>query len=192
MTFVSEIERRQVMEECFSGHMSRNCKYCPAHPDNGGSCCFGSEKFDDADDAEDCPECIHRDDCQGIALDREAEGQHFERYYRRYSSNVPAPPRRTVRLPVVQSEQRRVVSLGGSGPVPSRFTTGTQLERPRSRLITTVASYPTPAPSSMLAKGEPPARQETLFHRFFKDFVWGALQGAFEMGVEFFRGHRLP
>lgn len=193
MAFVSESERRQVMEECFSGHMSRNCKYCPAHPENGGTCCFGSEKFDDAADAEDCPDCIHHDDCQEIAVEREADKQHFERYYRRPLTTAPAPPRRTVRLPVVQTSEgtRRVlINPNKSGPVPSRFSSEIRLEKPRPKLITTTASYVAAKPSAIPAKVE--QKEETLFHRFLKDFVWGGLQGAFEMAVEFFRGHRLP
>lgn len=195
MSFVSERERRQVMEECFSGHMSRDCPNCPAHPSNGGTCCYGSEKFDDND--KECTDCIHHDDCQQEAINREAEAQWYERSYgRRPPSSAPMTPRRIVRLPIIQpsAEPRRIT---GSNPsrVPSRFAMqDAQLEKPRALLIKpqTYSSTKVGAIPTKSAPQPEPTKAETLFVRFFKDFIWGGLQGAFEMATDFFRNHRLP
>jgi hypothetical protein len=187
MSFVSERERRQVMEECFSGHMSRDCVNCPAHPDNGGSCCFGNpEKF--SDDDKECEDCIHHDECQQEVINKMAEEQWREQG--RHSSI--AAPRRIVRLPVVQSDPRRITVQ--TTRVPSRFTHQVaRLEKPRASLIrppTTTVQIRTAIPAKV--EPEKPTKEETLLHRFLKDFIWGGLQGAFEMATDFFRNHRLP
>ena len=51
------------LSACFSGEVARECPSCPAHPSNGGPCCFGDEdQYDSRDD--DCQKCIHRSECR--------------------------------------------------------------------------------------------------------------------------------
>ena len=58
----NEQEISEALEACFGGHIDRDCDSCPAHPVNGGTCCFADPNKFDVDDRE-CRVCIHGNNC---------------------------------------------------------------------------------------------------------------------------------
>lgn len=136
-----EIDR--ALELCFNGHSDRDCDSCPAHPSNGGSCCFADPQKYDPGDRECQYTCIHRKDCCELC------GEF-------------SPPR-----PV----WRPSVSSGATVHASRTATT-----RPSSDNRIGVG-HASPA--------------ERGRERFFKDVVWGAGEGLFKAGLDFFRSHKL-
>jgi hypothetical protein len=54
-------DMNRVIHECFrSGSVGESCDDCPAHPANGGPCCFG---MDHEEDHEDCQDCDYESEC---------------------------------------------------------------------------------------------------------------------------------
>lgn len=175
MTDVSIREQRQIVHDCFSQNIPRDCPNCPAHHSAGGICCFSdSGKFDD-DDPE-CSDCVFHDECLEEVFDEVGfkQKERDEWFQQRYGR---LPPNRESRLRVIQPTARRVAE-------PEERSSGKLV-----RVNGQVALRPKVITAE---EQEELAPDETLFHRFAKDFVWGAMQGAFEMGVQFFRSHRLP
>ena len=179
------LSREEIIAEaesqCFTGQTNRACNACPAHPRNGGDCCFGDpERFDEDDvDAGDgsqhCQSCIHFDDCSievaekddlrrryraTGSLTRPASGSSMVRQIGRYQPAATAIPRKPVvaHAAVVKKDDQA-----------------------------TMAVQPRPSHTSAVAAATVIHENETRGERFLKDVIWGAVEGALTRGLEFVR-----
>ena len=166
MVDLSVEAQEEIVLDCFSGRTSRYCGRCPAYYTTGGICCFGDiRKFDDDDN--ECTNCTFYEECRQEIIDRESSGG-----------------RRRDR-PEVRRRLEIVPSKTMSPSSQYHAASSDKSVKPRDNLIQI-------GPNKSVPTKIGTSPDETLFQRFIKDFVWGAMQGAFEMGVHFFRNHRLP
>lgn len=198
-------EQKQITKDCFGGVVERNCARCPASSSRGGICCFGEPDKHDPEDP-DCQECLHFEECRQEVIDTEslqieeeakAQNAYFSRFDPRWGAarqtkkirSRPQLLRRVVREVEEEEETEReqLVQIGGRKSV---ITSPEEYKR-QKRLVfkEKMRQY---ASAGELESAEYEKTVEGLFDRFWKDTAWGAGQGFFEMGAEFFRTHRLP
>lgn len=193
-------EQKQITKECFGGEQERDCENCPANLAQGGICCFGDpDKHDPSDD--DCQECTMFEECrqevidvESMKIEEEAEAQnaYFSRFDPKWRKTgrrqKPRIRSRTVSRIAKEMEEEDLVQIG-RGTRPVITTPNEYKRRKKMQFKKKMREY---APTEEADSEEYEEEVEGLFNRFWKDTTWGAGQGFFEMGAEFFRTHRLP
>jgi len=158
------VDEEQLISQCINGERFRDCKYCPASPNNGGGCCFGiRHEYGDPD----CKACELEKECSPIAH---------------------GVPTRDIRPP------SRII-------YPRRQTANSRTSRVRiqagGRSDSPISSDPGPQPGEPLLVDKPYEPQPVQFNpndnlavRFLKVSSWGAVEGFFEMALNFCRKRR--
>ena len=171
---ISAAQHDDIILQCFNHKRPRVCSTCPAHPDHGGQCCFGDPgKFQPME--KECKRCTFNYECEQNCIDAEAEYQYSQ------SSNQ-APSR---------FRKRRGVATGGDLVELRRKRLGREEDGYGRPLLTDADAH---VKKALVVEKEErkESEAETMFQRFMKDVIWGAMQGAFEMALAFLRHHRLP
>ena len=172
---ISSAKHDEIVRDCFNQKRPRVCGTCPAHPDNGGQCCFGDPSKLDSTDPE-CSECVFNYECEQEVIDAEAEAQY------QYKTQTAPSRFRKSRLRVLNNESQ----------VPTRHRVGRKGVRRERPLLTNADDQVQRGVPQKVVDAREETEEETMFQRFIKDVLWGALQGAFEMALSFLRHHRLP
>ena len=168
------ISQRQIVQECFDGERERNCSYCPAHISKNGICCFG-HKFEYGDPQ--CHSCVH------VATCEPATQQYLDGHTPAYQT----PPTYANQQP-----QRRIM-VNQSPPIAQRPQYANQPAVPQRRSLPV---YNQPQKDSLLMTKsiqiQPlPAYEEMSFWRQMGIITtWGAVEGALELLLGFFRQRR--
>lgn len=161
------MDENHLISQCLNGERDRDCDWCPASPERNGGCCFGlRHEYGDPD----CNACELEHDCAPLTHG------HTKSDVRRPSTRIVYPGRRPANRPSVS--RVRVNSPRKQGPVPTMDEVG---PHPGEPLL--VQRPCDPAPLQLNPK-------DGLFTRFMKVSSWGAGEGFFEMGLNFFRKRR--
>lgn len=158
-------EEEQLVDECLNGERDRECEDCPAHSSRGGRCCFAL-RHEHGDPH--CTVCQLEPDCSYLTHGygkSDARSSSRIVYPGRPSANRPQP--RRVRS--TQTKKGKAREFDGVGP---QFGDPLLVQRPAD-----------PQPLQLNPK-------DNLFTRFLKVGSWGAGEGFFEMGLNFFRKRR--
>lgn len=154
---------RDIMNRCFNGERVRNCKICPAHPNNGGSCCFGDvDEYDETDPH--CKECLYKNECRSEVFDRAA------------SVNSRTSPSRFTSRP------NGLVNIGNRPFVSPKPNVRSTDNKP---LFSNMSSVTEPAP--MVKKEQV---ELTPFQHFLYICVWGIFEGLFVTAAEYMKQNR--
>lgn len=171
---ISAAEHDDIILQCFNQKRPRICSDCPAHPDHGGQCCFGDPgKFQPH--LRECRECSFNYECEQETIDTEAEYQYDHQPHEQVHSRFSKRGGVTTKSELIQLRRRRLDKENGRRP-----------------LLTDADEHVKKTPTVDTVEEREESEAETMFQRFVKDVVWGALQGAFEMALAFLRHHRLP
>jgi hypothetical protein len=188
-----EKELEEVTSDCFNGRTEKDCENCPANHEYGGPCCFADpDKF--AYDKE-CRSCTYFNDCETEVHTKLSPPASTPRYG--FQTRAPS------------LGQRRNTVINKTKPEWAKEKTGQVSRRPsllgKDRQRVSMNSLRDKARSKKAAadavrdegKKRPASKAEveqedqgdTLFQMFYKEASWGAFQGFFEFGSEFFRQH---
>lgn len=164
------ISQRQLVQECFDGDRERNCTYCPAHHSKTGICCFGCKfEYDDPQ----CHSCPHVRACEPEAI------RYLEQSPYAGTATQPIPPRRiTINRPSV--------------------TTGISTTTPPARATVPVYGQQQPirrdgsiiVPQFRTARPMQFSEDTSFWKMMGVNAAWGAVEGALEMLLGFFRQRR--
>jgi hypothetical protein len=166
------VNEEVLIGQCLNGERDRDCEYCPAHSSRRGGCCFGlRHEYEDPD----CTACVLESECEALA---HAGTKHDVR------RTTPAP---------------RIIYPGRStakAPVRTIVAPGTQTRHVQQGRVVVMQDYG-PQPGEPLLVQQPVQPEplklnpnDGLFRRFLKVSSWGAGEGFFEMGLNFFRKRR--
>lgn len=161
---------RHLISQCLNGERERDCEWCPASPNRNGSCCFGLRHEHGDPDCTACElenECVHL--THGYAKSDVRRPSTRIVYPGRRPANSPSSTRVRVGSPRAQQAPHYYPTVADDGPHQ-----GEALLVPRPC---------DPVPLQLNPK-------DTLFTRFLKVSSWGAGEGFFEMGLNFFRKRR--
>jgi hypothetical protein len=164
------VNEEVLIGQCLNGERDRDCEYCPAHSSRRGGCCFGlRHEYGDPD----CQACVLESECgplaHGIAK-RDVRVTSAPRIIYPAQSSAKGTVRSVAPgTPTRQLNQNRVVVMQDYGPQPGE------------PLLVQQPIQPEPLKLN-------PA--DGLFKRFLKVSSWGAGEGFFEMGLNFFRRRR--
>jgi len=173
--------QKETVHNCFNGLIEKDCENCHAHPSEGGICCYSDPEQYNASDSE-CRNCVFHDDCESEVVDQLTSDEAYTSNYNRYNYERPR---------VTTKPRRNVIIKRGTSRASTARTRDSVIRSPTNeRLVQIGGRRPKFARGVQEPEVLPP--EEDLFQRFLKDFVWGGMQGAFEMGADFFRNHRLP
>ena len=154
------ISQRQLVQECFDGERRRNCDYCPGHYSKKGICCYG-QKYEDHDAQ--CHACPHSVECEPATFQYVTMNEEEEHYEQR--PNITLPRRHPAR-PMTHN-RRTPVHDQAKEPIMSRGS------------------------SRNLDIAEPNRfHDKSFFEQIGIHALWGAMEGALEMVLGFFRNRR--
>jgi hypothetical protein len=162
------VNEEVLIGQCLNGERERDCDYCPAHSARRGNCCFGL-RHEHGDP--DCLACVLEKDCDPLTH-RVAKSDVRPTPRIIYPGRAPAKtPVRVAVAPgtMVQSGQSRLPVMQDYGPQPGQ------------PLLIQQPIHPEPLQLNP---------NDGLFKRFLKVSSWGAGEGFFEMGLNFFRRRR--
>jgi hypothetical protein len=162
------ISQRQIVQECFDGDRERNCTYCPAHHSKTGICCFGCKfEYDDPQ----CHSCPHVSHCEPEAARYTGQSPYYG------PSAQPSPPRRiTINRPSTTTGFAPTPQTRATVPV---YGQGHPVRRDGSIIVPQVRT------------ARPILFPEDSFWRMMSlNAAWGAVEGALEMLLGFFRQRR--
>lgn len=167
-------EQEMIMNACFNQEIPRNCGSCIASPQHGGTCCFGDNKklYQDSYCRD---KCIHEDECK-----EEVDKLKRKSFTTKFSQPQSAPQQLIqiggVRTPLPPAVMRPVGSLS---PAVQPMVQ-TLAVRPAQVVAAANAA-------ALAARTAQPAQEDSLHVVFVKKTLWGALEGFFTRGAEFFR-----
>ena len=161
---MSEYEM-SLVSKCLNGERQRDCQWCPAHHSKNGKCCFGLRH---AYNDNICDPCILSRECAAICHQQPANG----------SRPVVYPPRVAANQPSTQ------VRVNNPGP----YTPSTRAEALHQYGPHQGEALLAQAPVEIAPLQLNP--DDNLLQRFCKVTAWGAGEGFFEMGLNFFRRRR--
>jgi len=162
------ISQRQIVQECFDGERERNCAYCPAHHSKTGICCFGC-KFEYEDPQ--CHSCPHVGACEPETVRYEEQSPYAG------PAVQPIPPRRiTINRPssttgISSSHTRATVPVYGQVQ---------PIRRDGSIIV----------PHTRTAHPMHFSDDTSFWTMMGVNAAWGAVEGALEMLLGFFRQRR--
>ena len=159
------MNEEHLISQCINGERERDCDYCPASPSRNGGCCFGlRHEYGDPD----CKACELENQCSRIThgtATRDAKP----------SPRIIYPNRRAANSSRTYASRARVRTdqpgAGFEDPGP----------RPGEPLLVEKPFEPQPVQFNP---------KDKLAVRFLKVSAWGAGEGFFEMGLNFFRKRR--
>jgi len=159
------MDEEHLISQCLNGDRERDCDYCPAHPSRDGSCCFGlRHEYGDPD----CNACELENECAPLT-------HGTAKNYAHGPTRIVYPGRR----PANRSSGTRVrVGSPKRANQPTMEEVGPQ---PGEPLLVQRPADPKPLQLNP---------DDKLFTRFMKVSSWGAGEGFFEMGLNFFRKRR--
>ena len=157
--------------QCLNGERDRDCDYCPAHSSRRGSCCFGlRHEYGDPD----CQACVLEKNCAPLV------------------HSITSNDVRMTSAPRIIYPGRSLAKV----PVRTTVAPGTQTRQITQNRIAVMQDFG-PQPGEPLLIQQPiqpePLKlnpKDGLFRRFLKVSSWGAGEGFFEMGLNFFRRRR--
>lgn len=159
---------KEIIDRCFDGLDPIDCEACPLHLENGGECCIGT--YEPKNTA--CMACIHEAECIGQTNDRNSAARRApSRAVSRTSLRIPGASRAsaTSRQPLARQ------------PAPER-TPVRALKHQNDRLLAPAEDY-----------GYEPidvAADAPFIKKFGLRAAWGAMEGALELSLDFFRTRR--
>jgi len=155
-----------LISQCLNGERTPDCDYCPAQPQKGGGCCFGlRHEYNDSD----CLACHLEDECRPLTHGYARSDPRVSTPRIIYPGRRPANTQGSPRIRVNTGAQRPSRPLHEAGPLPGEPLLAQQPVEPEPIVLNP---------------------KDNLFTRFLKVGAWGAGEGFFEMGLNFFRKRR--
>lgn len=156
------MDEEHLISQCLNGERERDCDYCPASPNRDGGCCFGlRHEYGDPD----CQACELEKECSPLTHGTSKSDS-------RPSPRIIYPGRRSA------NSSRGTRVRAGSKSLPIVEDNGPQ---PGEPLLVEKPFEPEPVQFNP---------KDGLAARFLKVGAWGAGEGFFEMGLNFFRKRR--
>ena len=154
------VSQNIIMKECFEGERERNCMYCPAHYSKRDGQCCFSQQFE-ADDPQ-CQKCPHTSACEPAFIRLQQQHGYAESAPRRIIVNPP---------PVRPPQTRSSLPVYGQSPAVRR---GEGL----------IVAQTRPAHPYQFTE------EDSFWKQMSVNAAWGAVEGALEMLLGFFRQRR--